>query len=115
MKNKVKVLPVKQQLKWCDILQLPSDATDWSTIYKNNYYATNKTKLRSFQIRLNVRSIVTNVQLYVLNIASNNTVQHKKNSKTKRVDFGKFGGAEHECEIYFFLSRQVFSAFYILI
>ena len=46
---------------------------------------------------------------------SNNTVQHKKNSKTKRVDFGKFGGAEHEYEIYFFLSRQVFSAFYILI
>ena len=46
---------------------------------------------------------------------SNYTVQHKENSKTKRVDFGKFGGAEHEYEIYFFLSRQVFSAFYILI
>ena len=43
------------------------------------------------------------------------TVQHKKNSKTKRVDFGIFGGAEHEYEIYFFLSRQVFSAFYMLI
>ena len=39
----------------------------------------------------------------------------KKNSKTKRVDFGIFGGAEHEYEIYFFLSRQVFSAFYMLI
>ena len=43
------------------------------------------------------------------------TVQHKKNSKIKQVEFGKFGGAEHEYEIYFFLSRQVFSAFYILI
>ena len=39
----------------------------------------------------------------------------KKNSKTKRVDFGKFGGAEHEYEIYFFLARKVFSEFYILI
>ena len=32
----------------------------------------NETKLRSLQSRLNLRSIVTNVQLYVLNIASNN-------------------------------------------
>ena len=45
----------------------------------------------------------------------NNTVQHKKNSKTKRVDFGKFGVAKHEYEINFFLSRQVFSAFCIFI
>ena len=72
LRDKVKVLPVKQQLKCCDILQLPSDAIDWSTIFKNNYYATNETKLRSFQIRLNLRSIVTNVQLHVLDIASDN-------------------------------------------
>ena len=45
----------------------------------------------------------------------NYTVQHKKNSKTKGVDFGKFWRAEHEYDIYFFLSRQVFSAFYMLI
>ena len=64
-RDKVKVLPVKQQLKRCDILQLPSDTIDWSTIYENNYCATNETKLRSFQIRLNLRSIVTNVQLCV--------------------------------------------------
>ena len=43
------------------------------------------------------------------------TVQYKKNTKRKRVDFGKFGGAEHEYKIYFFLAHQVFSAFYILI
>ena len=54
------------------MLQLPSSAIDWSTIYKNNYYATNETKLRSFQIRLNLRSIVTGVQLHVLDIASDN-------------------------------------------
>ena len=39
----------------------------------------------------------------------------QKNSKTKQFDFGKFEGAEHEYEIYFFLTCQVFSAFYILI
>ena len=39
---------VKQQLKRCDILQLPSDAIDWSTIYESNCYDTNETKLRSF-------------------------------------------------------------------
>ena len=54
------------------MLLLLSYANDWSTIYENNYDATNETKLRSFQIRLNLRSIVTNVQLYVLNIASDN-------------------------------------------
>ena len=72
LRNKANVLSVQQQLNWCDILQLPSDAIDWSTIYENNYYATNETILRSFQIRLNLRSNFTNVQLYVLNIASDN-------------------------------------------
>ena len=73
LRDKVKVVPVKQQLKCCDILQLSSDAIDWSIIiYENNYYITNDTKLRSFQIRLNLRSIVTNVQLYFLDIVSNN-------------------------------------------
>ena len=37
LRDKVKILPVKQQLKWCNILQLPSDTIDWSNIYKNNY------------------------------------------------------------------------------
>ena len=32
-------------------------------MYENNYFATNETKLRSFQIRLSLRSIVTKVQL----------------------------------------------------
>ena len=41
-------------------------------LFINNYYATNETKLRSFQVRLNLRSIVTIVQLYVLDIASDN-------------------------------------------
>jgi len=33
-------------------------------VYENNYFATLETKLRSFQIRLNKRSIVTNIQLH---------------------------------------------------
>ena len=49
----------------------------------------------------------------VLNVKNDDNT--KKNSKTKRVDFGKFEGAEHEYKIYFFLARQVFSAFCILI
>ena len=39
---------------------------------KNNYCATNETKPQSFQIKLNLRLIVTNVQPYVLDIAYNN-------------------------------------------
>ena len=43
-----------------------------STIYKNKHYASIETKLRSFQIRLNLRSNVTNMQLYVLDTDSDN-------------------------------------------
>ena len=51
-----------------------------------------------------------------LHILINYTVQHqKKNFKKQRVDFGKFRGDEREYEINFFLSRQIFSAFCILI
>ena len=35
----------------------------------------------------------------------------KKNSKTKQVDFGKYGGAEHEYEIYFFYHVRFFQHF----
>ena len=54
---------IKQQLKWCDILQISPESIDWKKVYKNNYYSTIETKLRSFQIRLNLRSLVINVQL----------------------------------------------------
>ena len=36
---------------------------DWKKVYENNYYSTIETKLRSFQIRLNLQSLVMNVQL----------------------------------------------------
>ena len=56
-----KILPIKQQLKWCDILQISPEFIDWKKVYENNYFSTIETKLRSFQIRLNLRSLVMNV------------------------------------------------------
>ena len=42
--EKTKVLPRKQQNKWCEKLQNTADSFNWQNIYKNNYYATNETK-----------------------------------------------------------------------
>ena len=64
LREKSKVLPIKQQLKWCESLQTSPNFMNWKKIYENNYFSTIETKkLRSFQIRLNLRSVVTNVQL----------------------------------------------------
>ena len=51
LREKSKILPIKQQLKWCNILQIPSESIDWKKAYENNYYSAIETKLRSFQIR----------------------------------------------------------------
>ena len=61
--RKIENLPNKQQLKWCEILQNLQTLIDWKKVYKNNYFSTIKTKLRSFQIKLNLRSLVMNVHL----------------------------------------------------
>ena len=37
---------------------------DWDEVYKTNYLCTIETKLRSFQIKLNLRAVVTNIQLF---------------------------------------------------
>ena len=63
LREKSKILPIKQQLKWCEILQIPPESIDWKKTYENNYFSTTETKLRSFQIRLNLRYLVMNVQL----------------------------------------------------
>ena len=62
LREKSKVLPIEQQLKRCESLQT-SNFISWKKIYENNYFSIIETKLRSFQIRLNLRSVVTNVQL----------------------------------------------------
>ena len=56
--------PIKQQTRWLNDLSIDSRAINWRTIYCNNYFCTTETKLRSFQIKLNLRAIVTNVQLH---------------------------------------------------
>ena len=63
LRKKLKTLPVKQQLKWCKILQIPPDSINWKKVHKNNYFSTTETKLRSSQIKLNLRSLVVNDQL----------------------------------------------------
>ena len=62
--EKTKTLPKKQQNKWCEKLLITADSLNWQNIYENNYYATYENKLRSFQIRLNLRSTVTQLQLH---------------------------------------------------
>ena len=63
LREKSKVLPTKLQLKWYESLQTSANCMKWKKIYKNNYFSAIETKLRSFQIKLNLRFIVTNVQL----------------------------------------------------
>ena len=63
-KEKSKILPI-QQLKWWEILQVYSYSIDWKKVYKSNYFLATETKLISFQIRLNLHSLVMNVQLAI--------------------------------------------------
>ena len=37
LREKSKILPIKQQLKWCDILQIPPESIDWKKVHENNY------------------------------------------------------------------------------
>ena len=57
------VEPIKQQELWSKDLNIQS-VVDLDEIYKTNYLCTIETKLRSFQIKLNLRVIVTNIQLF---------------------------------------------------
>jgi len=50
-----------------------------STIYENNYFASRDRKLCLFQIRLNMRSIVTNIQIcgFEIKLCVEDKVQRK--------------------------------------
>ena len=65
-------MPRKQQTRWNEELNLSISTDDWSTIYKCNYDVTPETKLRSFQIKLNLRPVVTNIVLHGLEITTTN-------------------------------------------
>ena len=62
LRKKSKILPKTQQLKLCEALQISSKFRERRTIYVNNYFSTIQTKLRFFQITLQSRSVITNVQ-----------------------------------------------------
>ena len=54
-------------------MQITADSLNWQNTYENNYYVTtNENKLRSFQIRLNLRSIVTQLQLHGFELVDDN-------------------------------------------
>ena len=35
LREKFKILPIKLQLKYCDILQMPPGSIDWKKVYEN--------------------------------------------------------------------------------
>jgi len=46
--------PEKPQLTWADEFSLNLNTINWTKIYTTNYYCTLETKLRPFQIKLNL-------------------------------------------------------------
>ena len=70
--KKQKNIPIKQQQKWCEKLQISSDFLNWQNNYENDYLASNETKLRSFKTHLNLRSIVIRVQVLGFEIVKDN-------------------------------------------
>ena len=58
------IFPEKHQRRWANDLLLDFDSINWPIIYKNNYYCTLETKLLSFRIKLNLRAMVCNSQLF---------------------------------------------------
>ena len=67
--SKVDSPPFKRQSRSTNELNLPSDSVNWLDAYKSNYSATPETKLRSFQVKLNLRAIVTYIALHCFDIA----------------------------------------------
>ena len=65
------IFPEKHQRRWANDLLHDFDSINWPIIYKNNYYCTLETKLQSFQIKLNLRAIVCNSQLFGFGMIEN--------------------------------------------
>ena len=49
LREKSKILPIKQQLKWCDILQTSPESIDWKKSTRKQLFFNyrNKTKILS--------------------------------------------------------------------
>ena len=77
------IFPEKHQHRRANDLLLDFDSINWPIIYRNNYYCTSETKLRSFQIRLNLRATVCSSQLFGFGLIENDRRTFCKNaSKT---------------------------------
>ena len=63
-------MPSKQQTRWNQELNLSIGTENWCCSYKYNYEATPETKLKSFQIKLNLKAVVTNIVLHGLEITT---------------------------------------------
>ena len=66
-------LPLKQQNSWQRDLGVIITENDWKAVYMNNFLSTIESKLRSLQVKLNLRAIVTNKQLHGLGLIENGT------------------------------------------
>ena len=55
--------PIQQQELWSKGLKIQS-VVDWEEIYETNYLCTIKTKLRFFQLKLNLRLVINNINLH---------------------------------------------------
>ena len=66
-------LLLKQQNSWQRDLGVIITENDWKAIYVNNFLSTIESKLRSFQVKLNFRAIVTNKQLHGFGLIENGT------------------------------------------
>ena len=53
--EKITKLPFEQQAKWFS--ELKDQNLQWNSVYRSVYNSTIETKLRSFQIKLNLRAI----------------------------------------------------------
>ena len=86
MLEKTAKLPLKQQAKWSS--ELKDQNLEWNTLYRSGHNSTTETKLQSFQGKLKLRAIVTNVALHGFSI-----------SDTDRCSFSKI---EPETLVYMF-------------
>ena len=77
------IFPKKHQRRWANNLLLDFDFINWPIIYKNYYHCTLETKIRSFQIELNLRATVCNSQLFGFGLIKNDLCSFcKKGSET---------------------------------
>nr|CAB3264534.1 pol-like protein [Phallusia mammillata] len=55
--------PTQEQKKWETDIGISTEKPNWREVYRNTYNCTLETKLRAFQIKLNLRAVITNNKL----------------------------------------------------